>query len=591
MLTKIQWYMCCIFFLFTSIGLTHTNSSNQIMMSPNDPMRDPDWDWYSDNSMTVDLYCQAGDYDDISMPWSNGGHAIYEVFLDNGYKDIYPADGWELLLRDFGTETRDAPWPYFILYNKYIGLLRLIYWGIPQGEGVSYATGTIQFIDGYSPIFELSQLEQAGYLNDNSTQDKVEELYVISKFYPEHWNYFDFPVSGYDPEIYTNEVKVRIDIDLFSEFKVELAGSSAVNIENSQLDVRPQTNNGLVTALTKTLETGKKYYTDISKEWKTLSDAQDEMSDILKWAKGISGQTWWTQILTNLSTINKASWIPALGPVAAIINFMSGGGASNSNNLTAAVSLLPRTITLEGSFTKEWPYNGVSFYLPGCNVANPSQAISDNTLPIYDNPFGVFNMVEKPTVDYGYQYSHSVDDNLCDPPTMARDYFDVYYSLTDNVSYVVNPYVFDLAKSSVKFSYASEETGNLCDFIAVNNADFYSDYVEHMQYVSLDYQSCAHPLGIGASEVKAALLAELVPYDVDANFVPAQVIKAYDIELGNDLGLINPATPIYPFDIVTQNIYTNTTLHSCKIVQDITVSGCTLSIAPGSIILLAPDVK
>ena len=65
----------------------------------------------------------------VLLPYyASTGPAAAELNI-SGDRDILPSQGWVLVVRDFGSGgAPPTSLPYFILYNKYRGLLRLFYW-------------------------------------------------------------------------------------------------------------------------------------------------------------------------------------------------------------------------------------------------------------------------------------------------------------------------------------------------------------------------------------------------------------------------------------------------------------------------------
>jgi hypothetical protein len=95
---------------------------------PARPYYGPDWDWraptftmymtrFYPNAFTLESPFHAEnttrDNENIS-------------FFSSPYgKDYDPKDGWEFIQKDFGENNRFVTHPYFILYNKYRGLMRI----------------------------------------------------------------------------------------------------------------------------------------------------------------------------------------------------------------------------------------------------------------------------------------------------------------------------------------------------------------------------------------------------------------------------------------------------------------------------------
>jgi len=96
-------------------------------LPPGDPDRDPNWDWTQDVLYTLHWQSQEGPASRQNVPlpyFTNEGPAGVDLTI-NG--DFRREDGWVLVYKDFGTETRPATLPMFLLYNRYHGILRLFY--------------------------------------------------------------------------------------------------------------------------------------------------------------------------------------------------------------------------------------------------------------------------------------------------------------------------------------------------------------------------------------------------------------------------------------------------------------------------------
>ena len=96
------------------------------------------WDWTQAHLNATNNNDYSGQSNTLSPPglqspfWQEGTAGYLAAIAGDANSDFYPADGWELIKRDFGTKydgTSDngygSPAPYFILYNKYSGKLRV----------------------------------------------------------------------------------------------------------------------------------------------------------------------------------------------------------------------------------------------------------------------------------------------------------------------------------------------------------------------------------------------------------------------------------------------------------------------------------
>ena len=104
----------------------------------------------------------------------------YEILENAGVKqDIFPADGWELLVKNFGTGNvngnngRGVPNPYFILYNRYNGKMK-IYYAI---------VGTRTANSGYLQIFfEDKSTKRATFAHIEPIAQTLQEFHPRNNF-------------------------------------------------------------------------------------------------------------------------------------------------------------------------------------------------------------------------------------------------------------------------------------------------------------------------------------------------------------------------------------------------------------------------
>ena len=101
------------------------NDSNQSIVVKGSTVAIPseyfDWD-------NADYMPTPPGYTKIHVPWYVGATgSITSVYPADVYSDNKASDGWEMLYNKFSSKTY-TPRPYFILYNKYRGLLRIYHY-------------------------------------------------------------------------------------------------------------------------------------------------------------------------------------------------------------------------------------------------------------------------------------------------------------------------------------------------------------------------------------------------------------------------------------------------------------------------------
>lgn len=88
-------------------------------MEANDPNRTSSWEWF--HNQPVEMYSSANDSSvtrhSANLPYFTPG----SILNSHSQIDAYPADGWMLVHRDFGTEKEAQPFPFFTLHNRYRG--------------------------------------------------------------------------------------------------------------------------------------------------------------------------------------------------------------------------------------------------------------------------------------------------------------------------------------------------------------------------------------------------------------------------------------------------------------------------------------
>lgn len=181
-----------------------------------------------------------------SMHTYNGNTSLRSPFFDTdnsfighfydpipGPKDFLPGDdGWELVKKDFGFEVGGQPVnnPYFILYNKFRGLLRIF---VARGDQalLNGAMFKMQFIEEANPM-QTSLLDHSSELKAINApfarKPKLNSSANILNGYGE-WFYADFPMN-YDPCTCLYQSKLEIRVDLSNTAIISLSGSSSGEI-------------------------------------------------------------------------------------------------------------------------------------------------------------------------------------------------------------------------------------------------------------------------------------------------------------------------------------------------------------------------
>lgn len=515
------------------------------VMSVSDPMRDPNWDWTQDKIDT--LYITS--YDDpkhIRRPYYGSGSVKPFFTGEDGTRDIWPEDGWELMLRDFGTSQYHVSTPFYILYNKHLGILRYIYFGNLVSDQITHATGTLSIKGSVrSPLFTLTDSTDQ-YLNDYN----VYEQHTISKYYQDQWNVMDFRLAGFDPDIHTKYARFIIDVDAYQDFALN-AGA------NLSLDGTLGSGGSTHSQFLSTALAGVDLYKNLSKEFKDIKTAQENYTEMLEYAENNSN-AWWSGILATAATVGATSWIPALGPAVGVARFLLGGGSSQ-NRQPKPITLAGR-MQLEGTISSTTDINQLEFIAPGAKVNNPDQAANYNELPLYNKKPGVFNLTDAPSVSAtafgdcissssGHQlnelnnlttdpssliiqnekpvpHTEAIPEPHRPPPGGSCETFIGYikYHIT-SLDYVINRDIFkNNEQVEAAFTYHDKEATEYMDVTdgsAVVNVQF-NDLATWNTWVTVWK---AYFKGVGIS-------AQLPLKDVPSSVTPVSILKSYNPDYG-----------------------------------------------------------
>jgi hypothetical protein len=204
-----------------------------------DPNLNPDWDW-TVQEWTVYFNNSSGSVGVINTlnPFIDGSQKIFGN-TDIQKADMYAKDGWMLVSRDFGTPTEGNAYPFFILYNKYRGVLRV---GILRTIDVlsSYQRIDLSFAKSasYPDFFRF-----AGKINNGADDQFIQS--AITYAGAQQWMIADFDLVGYSAniddnlafnismsEVVESDVKVVGDVHLNGLAQPQSAGTSGLGIVN-----------------------------------------------------------------------------------------------------------------------------------------------------------------------------------------------------------------------------------------------------------------------------------------------------------------------------------------------------------------------
>lgn len=366
----------------------------------------------------------------VASPFHQVGFTFHPNtnFLTSGVPDYDPADGWELLYRNFGTPqvTFGGPGPVgepsFGLYNRYSSLVRIFYWLEPNGETVyQNMTLNVSNVDDFgnakvSAIFENLNIPANPLENFDKSGLSVGQLNEI--IINGTWMILEFPAS-YDPCVCLHETSLEIRPVLSSitamNFNIDGTGNSqAIYGPGSTSGSYLGTGLDYVNGALGSIQSGYKVYDDLTNAFGGgfIEYLQNSEVGTLEFIGGVL-----------------PDWFPKIGVAAKILGFVVGKGKT-----TGPTKLLGFNHTFEfegtGQLFTTGPYEVHTIYTPGAyyDYRNPQAHRT-----VYDNPLGILQVLEAPKVAKYHFVNESYDQ------TGEFDFYEISkFRYTGDFKYAIN---------------------------------------------------------------------------------------------------------------------------------------------------------
>jgi len=340
-------------------------------LPPSDPNLDPNWDWTVAPPNLPNLNGHPIYFNPdgtslrsghVQVPFFSSGHQLADA-LTTSLKDMYREDGWMLVYRDFGTPQGGPKLPFFILYNKYRGILRVM---VYNGTGFEYSAYRMSLaFRGSSPragLFTFTAETKSVLTDYDGAQTEV----FLGRSTPlQDWFYGDFVLFGYDPTLRADATfQIRLQGVDKSTLKLN---STAFTLDEVLNNANPGGSNGA----SNTLNTGVKFFGNVN----SIRKAAQE--------KNSKGDLIFPQLAT-LASSTGASIVPFIGPVLDIITLFIGGK-------TKAAPREPMNfkgvLNFDGSMQLTRDIWVEDFAFSPANTALP-----EVYRPVQPIPWGVFNL-------------------------------------------------------------------------------------------------------------------------------------------------------------------------------------------------------
>lgn len=379
------------------------------------------WNWWSNNSQDNWTFVSAdqGPVNWMGSIWTGPSRNLLSINRILMSEDYTPRNGWVLIYKDFGC-SGGINNPYFILYNKYRGKLRLFMLLYKQNFG-NGGIATLRWANGNKTTALLTHGSGISRANLNyhkgnpistdvftSTTDKIS-----NSFYSDKWFVADFDVAfDHLTPTTASDYQLSIDVSAIESSTVEMSG----NLEWITEPYSPNISSTNIKTGTQNGNPFKEYLTNARKITKNIpseSDLRkifgDQKNTLLDYQVNTSASFGNTKIseryqfimeqlaegddFTNFLT-GISRYAPVVGKYLDVaigaFDFFSSKPNAGPQQVVVMPTITHGTISLTGTIRTEKPVEPIVIGLPGTNQTNAAYK------PYYNCPLGVVGLEKEP---------------------------------------------------------------------------------------------------------------------------------------------------------------------------------------------------
>jgi hypothetical protein len=390
------------------------------------------WDW----TLTADKNDPA-----YNGTWSaNTGNAAGLTFMGDPFynatndelstiytaQDYTPAKGWELLRRDFGCSHTTA-YPYFVLYNRYSGLMRIYVYAAQQLPYTQFLLDVTPEDGDPYPSYTAMANDIMGspdrFLANTSGSDTVGSEVVSLMQASQNGGLYRWSVLQFSP-VFDQHIADALYQGRGLQFQIYGVTSSSVSGSISGTAVQigakktsatgsgstPNTftaTGAKFTAFSKDLSSAETLTTNLAKgiQSQALTDAAGDTTSqayqIYKDATSALSKTGdLTQVLGDVAEIG--SLVSGVGTALNLLGSVEGlFSKSSSTSKTPASAPLNASINLALNATITTSVALETFVIkdPGAQLQVIGGSVSNSDAPYYQCPLGIFNLTSTPQAD------------------------------------------------------------------------------------------------------------------------------------------------------------------------------------------------
>ena len=398
------------------------------------------WDWKSpelfqayyspDRSKAIELH--------LNSPFFMPGNPLFSVAP--AQMDMWEADGWTLVQKDFGSPDMAPRYPNFVLYNKYRGILRVALYLPEHLERANGYIGQIQILKNPSsgnstPLFTFSAYPNC-FVNDydpNATERCLNQSIMNA-----NWLTCDFVMSGYDPNLLEKDLYLDFRIFVIDVSQILLNSSGTINLQLEQQS--PVTVAGSPAGFTNalnSLQTGYSIYKNDTEAIEAIKQGDH------------GGNTSWVAAIVS-GAAEAAGLGPIMSSLAGALTSYLGGGPGQATPMNFKGTL---KFSTTGQLTN-------------------SHALWDFPIKLgrsNDVSYGIFNLEDKPIIldniaKEGSKYRHTI-------AYLRKPQIKLNQNIGYSKSNISVAYTFENAKPGIKSEINGKPeffqlTENKCSFIS-----------------------------------------------------------------------------------------------------------------------------
>ena len=330
------------------------------------------WDWT--RPQTIDIEAPPGVPIPDELPYFDQDGLLAGDFKVD---DVHPRNGWVLLELGIDEET-----PRFVIYNRFSGTLRVFYFYLTEpGSGARSRSFVTLSQPNTSPdLTPLIAFSNPGGVTLQDDDGGSSTLIYDGFAEPNRWNYADFPVLGFVPDLQDDaELQVAVWGRDISEVLLE---DSAANSKDVNLETEGTQGAGTVSDFADVLEVAG----EANKSFSTAKKALDSIKKNFGFLEPL--------LSSKLGTAAPYLW--ATASILDLSLVPDGSGPSQVR--------VQNGLKISGTITTDRLIGSFRIAVPGSRQVTQPEHES-----LYPYPLGIFNIVSRPIMTAESLVSDRVD--------------------------------------------------------------------------------------------------------------------------------------------------------------------------------------